>query len=101
MLTVVGARPQFVKAAVVSGALRARHREILLHTGQHYDDDLSDRFFRELRMAKPDYELGVGSGKHRAQNARMLIGIEAVISKERLDRVLVYGDTNSTLAGAL
>ena len=85
----------------MSGALRARHREILLHTGQHYDDDLSDRFFRELRMAKPDYQLGVRSGQHGAQTARMLIGIEAVISKERPDRVLVYGDTNSTLAGAL
>jgi UDP-N-acetylglucosamine 2-epimerase len=97
----VGARPQFVKAAVVSGPLRASHREILLHTGQHYDDNLSDRFFRDLGLPAPDYELGVGSGPHGRQTAQMLAGIEEAIEQERPDRVLVYGDTNSTLAGAL
>lgn len=101
ILTVVGARPQFVKAAVVSHPLRKAHREILLHTGQHYDDGMSERFFRELDIPKPDYELGVGSGSPARQTAQMLTGIEDAILRERPDRVLVYGDTNSTLAGAL
>jgi UDP-GlcNAc3NAcA epimerase len=101
ILTVVGARPQFVKAAVVSGPLRASHREILLHTGQHYDDCLSDRFFRELDLPAPDYTLGVGSASHAVQTAQMMIGIEEAIERECPDCVLVYGDTNSTLAGAL
>jgi UDP-GlcNAc3NAcA epimerase len=101
ILTVVGARPQFVKAAVVSGPMRKRHREILLHTGQHYDEAMSERFFRELDIPKPDYELGVGSGTHGAQTAQMLVGIEDVILREQPDRMLIYGDTNSTLAGAL
>lgn len=101
VLTIVGARPQFIKAAVVSSALRARHREILLHTGQHYDEALSGRFFQELNLAPPDYDLGVGSGTHADQTSRMLAGIAPVIENERPDVVLVYGDTNSTLAGAL
>jgi UDP-GlcNAc3NAcA epimerase len=101
ILTVVGARPQFVKAAAVSGPLRAHHREVLLHTGQHYDDAMSDRFFRDLNIPKPDYELGIGSGSHGAQTGQMLAGIERAIERERPDTVLVYGDTNSTLAGAL
>jgi UDP-N-acetylglucosamine 2-epimerase len=101
ILTVLGARPQFVKAAVVSRPLRAVHREILLHTGQHYDDGMSQRFFSELDIPKPDYQLGVGSGSHASQTARMLIGIEDAIEREHPDRMLVYGDTNSTLAGAL
>ena len=101
VLTVVGARPQFVKAAAVSAQLRATHREILVHTGQHYDADLSDRFFRELQLPPPDYELGVGSGSHAEQTGKMLVGIERAIERERPDIVLVYGDTNSTLAGAL
>ena len=101
ILTVVGARPQFVKAAVVSRPLRVVHREILLHTGQHYDEGMSRRFFDELGIPKPDYELGVGSGSHAQQTARMLVGIEEAIERERPDRLLVYGDTNSTLAGAL
>jgi UDP-N-acetylglucosamine 2-epimerase len=98
---VVGARPQFVKAAAVSPVLRGRHREVLLHTGQHYDDAMSDQFFRELDIPTPDIELGVGSGRHGEQTARMLIGIETGIADIKPDAVLVYGDTNSTLAGAL
>lgn len=101
VLTVVGARPQFVKAVMVSRALRKSHREILLHTGQHYDDGMSAQFFRELNLAEPDYHLGVGSGSHAEQTGQMLVGIEAAITHEKPDLVLVYGDTNSTLAGAL
>jgi UDP-N-acetylglucosamine 2-epimerase len=101
ILTVVGARPQFVKAAAVGGPLRRRAREILLHTGQHYDTAMSDQFFRELEIPEPDYQLNVGSGTHAWQTAQMLTGIEAAILAEQPDRVLVYGDTNSTLAGAL
>jgi UDP-N-acetylglucosamine 2-epimerase len=81
--------------------LRQQHREVLLHTGQHYDDAMSDRFFRELDIPAPDVELGVGSGTHGQQTARMLIGIEDAITQVRPDAVLLYGDTNSTLAGAL
>jgi UDP-N-acetylglucosamine 2-epimerase len=101
ILTVVGARPQFVKASVVSRALRAQHQEVLLHTGQHYDDELSAQFFRELQLPAPDVELNVGSALHGEQTARMLIGIERAIVDRGVDRVLVYGDTNSTVAGAL
>jgi UDP-N-acetylglucosamine 2-epimerase len=101
IVSVVGARPQFVKAAVLSRTLRARHEELLLHTGQHYDDLMSDVFFRELRMAAPDVNLGVGSGSHATQTARALEGIEGVLTARRPDLVIVYGDTNSTLAGAL
>jgi UDP-N-acetylglucosamine 2-epimerase len=100
-VSVVGARPQFVKAAVLSRALRQRHDEFLLHTGQHYDDLMSDVFFRELDMRAPHVNLGVGSGSAGVQTARMLEGIEAVLEKQRPDAVIVYGDTNSTLAGAL
>lgn len=101
VLSVVGARPQFVKAAVLSRVLRTTCCEVLLHTGQHYDENMSDRFFRELGLPVPDYQLGVGSGTHAGQTAQMLIGIEAALLQERPDIVLVYGDTNSTLAGAL
>lgn len=101
VLTVVGTRPQFVKAAAVSRALRRSHREILLHTGQHYDDAMSALFFRELGLPAPDHHLGVGSGTHAEQTGRMLPGIEAVAREHRPDLVLVYGDTNSALAGAL
>lgn len=87
--------------AAVSHRLRARHREVLLHTGQHYDPLMSDIFFRELELPAPDIELGVGSGTHAAQTAAMLIGIESAAVETRPDAVLVYGDTNSTLAGAL
>jgi UDP-GlcNAc3NAcA epimerase len=102
ILTVVGARPQFVKAAPVSQALRERgHREVLVHTGQHYDYGMSRIFFEEMGLAEPDVNLGVGSGPHGRQTGQMLEGLEEVMLAERPDRVLVYGDTNSTLAGAL
>ena len=102
IVTVVGARPQFVKAAPVSRALAARGiAEVLVHTGQHYDHQLSDVFFQQLKLRAPDHHLGIGSGSHGAQTGRMLEAIEAVLLHERPDRALVYGDTNSTLAGAL
>ncbi len=101
IVSIVGARPQFIKAAVVSRVLRERHLEVLLHTGQHYDDEMSGVFFRELGLPRPDINLGVGSGSHARQTGEMLIGIERVLLQERPAGVLVYGDTNSTLAGAL
>ncbi|HEV8633841.1 MAG TPA: UDP-N-acetylglucosamine 2-epimerase (non-hydrolyzing) [Chloroflexota bacterium] len=101
VLSVVGARPQFVKAWAVGRALRRRHRETLLHTGQHYDDAMSRVFFDELAIPQPDVNLGVGSGPHGQQTGAMLAGIEPEIAARRPDWVLVYGDTNSTLAGAL
>lgn len=101
VVTVVGARPQLVKTAAVGRILRRRHREILVHTGQHYDERMSQVFFEELALPAPDHHLGVGSGPHGAQTGRMLVGVEAVLQAERPDWVLVYGDTNSTLAGAL
>ncbi len=101
ILTVVGARPQFIKAAAVSRVIRRHHTEILLHTGQHYDADMSDIFFKELGIPKPDYQLGIGSGSHAQQTAGMMTGIERVLLAEKPDCLLIYGDTNSTLAGAL
>ncbi|SDM62783.1 UDP-N-acetylglucosamine 2-epimerase (non-hydrolysing) [Halogranum gelatinilyticum] len=101
ILSVVGARPQFIKAFPVSDALRREHEEVLVHTGQHYDAELSDVFFTELGIPEPDYNLGVGSGGHAAQTAEMLVRLDEVVEAEAPDLVLVYGDTNSTLAAAL
>lgn len=101
ILTVVGNRPQFIKAAAVSGLLRAEHEEILVHTGQHYDDALSSVFFSELGLAAPEHELGIGGGSNTSQTARMLAALEPLLAESAPDAVLVYGDTNSTLAGAL
>jgi UDP-GlcNAc3NAcA epimerase len=100
-LTVVGARPQFVKASPLSQELRQQHQEVLVHTGQHYDPGMSAVFFEELALPAPDYHLDIGSGPHGAQTGAMLAAIETVLIAERPDAVLVYGDTNSTLAGAL
>jgi UDP-GlcNAc3NAcA epimerase len=101
IVTVVGARPQFIKAAPVSRQLRPRHHEIVVHTGQHYDDAMSAAFFRELELPNPDLNLEIGSGSHGAQTGEMLRALEPVIHDRRPDGVLIYGDTNSTLAGAL
>jgi len=100
---IVGARPQLIKAAMVSRALRKRPaiREVIIHTGQHYDARMSDIFFEELEIPAPSYNLGIGSGTHGAQTGRMIEAIEKVLLEERPDWVLVHGDTNSALAGAL
>lgn len=101
IITVIGARPQFIKAAAVSRELRKEYEEILIHTGQHYDVAMSDIFFDELRIPKPDYNLAVGSGSHAKQTGNMLMKIEEVLIEEKPDYLMVYGDTNSTIAGAL
>ncbi len=102
VLSIVGARPQFIKAAVVSQQIRASgFEERLLHTGQHYDFNMSEVFFRELDLPEPSHYLGIGSGRHGEQTARMLAGIEEVLLQEDPDVVIIYGDTNTTLAGAL
>jgi UDP-N-acetylglucosamine 2-epimerase (non-hydrolysing)/UDP-GlcNAc3NAcA epimerase len=101
ILTVIGNRPQFIKAAAVSGPLRERHTEVLVHTGQHFDDELSAVFFAELMLPAPEYELGIALGSNTSQTARMLVELEPVLGSVAPDAVLVYGDTNSTLAGAL
>src|SRR5689334_15952019 len=99
--TVVGARPQFIKCAPVSKCLRQVATEVLVHTGQHYDENMSATFFDELEIPEPDYNLNVGPGSHGRQTAQMLERIAEILVQERPDWVLVYGDTNSTLAGAL
>ncbi len=101
VVSIVGARPQFIKAAPVCRALRTRHEEVLVHTGQHYDRAMSGVFFEELGIPEPDFNLGVGSGSHAHQTAEMLAAIEAVLVEQAPDWVLVYGDTNTTLAGGL
>ncbi len=101
VLTVVGNRPQFVKAAAVSRPLRERHRETLVHTGQHHDDDLSRVFFDELGIPEPEIRLEIAGGSNTSQTARMLAALEPIMAARAPDLVLVYGDTNSTLAAAL
>lgn len=101
IVTVVGARPQFIKAAALSRILRRLHEEVIVHTGQHYDVNMSDVFFEELEIPAPKYNLGISGGTHGVMTARMLVGIEEVLQKEKPEAVLLYGDTNSTLAGAL
>jgi UDP-GlcNAc3NAcA epimerase len=101
VLTVIGNRPQFIKAAAVSPRLRASSQEVLVHTGQHFDDSLSSVFFAELGLPAPDLELGVALGSNTSQTARMLGALEPVLRDVSPDAVLVYGDTNSTLSGAL
>lgn len=105
LLTVIGARPQIIKAAAISRAIKTyfndQIEEKILHTGQHYDANMSQVFFDELGIPKPDFNLGVGSGKHGQQTAKMIDGIEQVLTSEQFDGIILYGDTNSTLAGAV
>ena len=105
IITIIGARPQIIKAAAISRAIHTRFKdqitELIVHTGQHYDDNMSAIFFSEMGIPEADYNLSVGSGNHGAQTAKMMEGIETILLKERPDALLVYGDTNSTLAGAL
>src|SRR5581483_10549833 len=102
IVSIVGARPQFIKAAPVSRALaEAGHSELIVHTGQHYDHRMSRVFFQELEIPRPVYNLEVGSGPHGWPIGTMLVGLEKILAAQKPDWVLVYGDTNSTLAGAL
>jgi UDP-GlcNAc3NAcA epimerase len=101
IVSIVGTRPQLIKAAALSPVLRQRHEECFVDTGQHYDDALAAAFFKELSLPAPDETLGVGGGTHAEQTGAMLSGVEVILQRERPDAVLVYGDTNSTLAGAL
>ena len=105
LVTIIGARPQIIKAAALSRAIRNHYanqiQEVIVHTGQHYDDNMSEVFFDELQIPRPDYNLHVGSASHGVQTARMTEGIEAILIKEQPDFIVLYGDTNSTLAGAV
>ncbi len=105
ILTIVGARPQIIKSSAisraVSGKFKAHLEEVIVHTGQHYDENMSDIFFNEMKIPRPKYNLNVGSGGHGAQTAKMLEGLEQIFQDEKPTAVLVYGDTNSTIAGAL
>lgn len=101
IVTIIGARPQFIKTPLISKELKKFAKEILVHTGQHYDFNMSDIFIRELNIKKPDYNLGVGSATHGIQTGKMMVKIEEVLIKEKPDMVIIYGDTNSTVAGSL
>ncbi|MCK5028275.1 MAG: UDP-N-acetylglucosamine 2-epimerase (non-hydrolyzing) [Bacteroidales bacterium] len=105
LVTIIGARPQIIKAAALSRAIRQKFpdeiNEIIVHTGQHYDENMSNVFFEELEIPKPDYNLNIGSGKHGEQSAKMISGIEEILIAEKPDFIILYGDTNSTLAGAV
>ncbi|TNE97306.1 MAG: UDP-N-acetylglucosamine 2-epimerase (non-hydrolyzing) [Bacteroidetes bacterium] len=105
IVTIIGARPQIIKSSALSravnGVYRDQIKEVIVHTGQHYDDNMSDVFFREMGIPRPDYNLSVGSGSHGSQTAKMMEGLEDIFLKEKPDAVVIYGDTNSTLAGAL
>lgn len=101
LVTVVGARPQFIKAAAGSRQLRKENKEVLVHTGQHFDDNMSAVFFREMGIPKPDYNLGISGGTHAQMTAQMMIGIEQILQDETPNALLIYGDTNSTLAAVL
>lgn len=105
IVTIIGARPQIIKAAALSRAIRNRYadqvQEVIVHTGQHYDENMSEVFFDELQIPRPDYNLHVGSASHGVQTARMTEGIEEILLKEKPDCIVLYGDTNSTLAGAV
>ncbi|PKP22399.1 MAG: UDP-N-acetylglucosamine 2-epimerase (non-hydrolyzing), partial [Bacteroidetes bacterium HGW-Bacteroidetes-21] len=105
IVTVIGARPQIIKSAAISRAISTHFsdqiQELTVHTGQHYDDSMSEVFFRQMSIPKPAYNLGIGSGSHGAQTAAMMKGIEDILLKEKPEAVIVYGDTNSTLAAAV
>ena len=102
IITILGSRPQFIKAAVISRLLKSQNiNEIIVHTGQHFDDNMSNIFFKELELPEPDINLGIGGGSHGQNTGRMIENIELILNKEKPDWVLVYGDTDSTLAGSI